>query len=185
MTEEDWQIALTEPEVPMFYIPTPRRDVVAQDGAKITVGDNEFTLYNTPGHTTGVLSISYTAYDGDSQHKVMALGGVGLNFSGVERTETYIDSYLRLQSIQDDIEVSLPNHAAMGRVFERRDELKQRKINGFHPFVDPEGYRADLATFISNARRKLEQERNGTAEDPSAALLRAISDAPTAEPAAQ
>ena len=185
MTEEDWQIALTEPEVPMFYIPTPRRDVVAQDGAKITVGDNEFTLYNTPGHTTGVLSISYTAYDGDSQHKVMALGGVGLNFSGVERTETYIDSYLRLQSIQDDIEVSLPNHAAMGRVFERRDELKQSKINGFHSFVDPKSYRADLATFISNARRKLEQERNGTAEDPSAALLRAISDAPTAKPAAQ
>ena len=185
MNEEDWQIALAEPDVPMFYIPTPRRDVVARDGDKITLGDNEFTLYNTPGHTTGVLSISYTAYDGDNQHQVMALGGVGLNFSGVERTETYIDSYLRLQSIQEVIEVSLPNHAAMGRVFARRTALQQRETDAPHPFVDPEGYQADLATFIGNARKKLEQERNGTAEDPSAALLRAISDAPKAQPVVQ
>ncbi len=178
MTEEDWQIALAEPDVPLFYIPTPKRDIVAKDGDKIAVGDNEFTLYNTPGHTNGVLSIRYTARDGDNAHTVMTLGGVGLNFSGAERTETYINSYLRLQSIQDDIEVSLPNHQAMGRVFERRDRLKQRDAAAPHPFVDQASYRADIAIFINNARRKLAKEQDGTAEDPSAALLRAISDTP-------
>ena len=50
MTEQDWQIALAEPDSPLFYISTPRRDIVAQDGDEISLGDNTFTLYNTPGH---------------------------------------------------------------------------------------------------------------------------------------
>ena len=108
----------------------------------------------------------------------MTLGGVGLNFSGVERTQTYIDSYQRLQSLQDDIQVSLPNHQSMGRVFERRDALQDRVDGAAHPFVDAAGYRADLATFVANAQSKLEQEQSGTAPDPTKALLKAISKPP-------
>ena len=176
MTEEDWQIALAEPASPLFYMPTPRRDIVAKDGDQIAVGDNKFTLYNTPGHTTGVLSVRYSVRDGADEYTALTLGGVGLNFTGVARTETYIDSYLRLQSMQDDIEVSLPNHQSMGRVFERRDALKQRAAGDTHAFVDPEGYRADIQKFIDNARTKLAQEKSGTAPDPSEELMKAISD---------
>jgi metallo-beta-lactamase class B len=176
MTEEDWQIALAEPASPLFYMPTPRRDIVAKDGDQIAVGDNKFTLYNTPGHTTGVLSVRYSVRDGADEYTALTLGGVGLNFTGVARTETYIDSYLRLQSMQDDIDVSLPNHQSMGRVFERRDALKQRAAGDTHAFVDPEGYRADIQKFIDNARTKLAQEKSGTAPDPSEELMKAISD---------
>ena len=76
-------------------------DIVAKDGDTITLGDNTFELFNTPGHTTGVLSIRYTVREGDNEYTAMTLGGVGLNFSGVARTETYIKSYERLQSIQE------------------------------------------------------------------------------------
>lgn len=176
MTEQDWQIALAEPDSPLFYMSTPRRDVVAKDGDQISLGDNTFTLYNTPGHTTGVLSIRYQVRDGANAHTALTLGGVGLNFSGVARTETYIDSYLRLQAMQDDIEVSLPNHQAMGRVFARRDALAQRRPDAPHPFVDPAGYRADIQRFIDNAQTKLVEEKNGTAVDPATELMRAISD---------
>ena len=176
MTAEDWQVAQAKPELAAFYMPTPRVDMVAEDGDTISLGDNTITLYKTPGHTEGVLSLGYTGKDGDDTHSILTLGGVGLNFSGIERTETYLDSYRRLQSMQDSFSVSLPNHQSMGRVFDRRDLLAQRQAGQAHPFVDKPGLSRDLASFIAAAESKLELEKAGNAPDPLAALQQAISD---------
>lgn len=176
MTAEDWQVAQAKPELAAFYMPTPRVDMVAEDGDTISLGDNTITLYKTPGHTEGVLSLGYTGKDGDDTHSILTLGGVGLNFSGIERTETYLDSYRRLQSMQDSFSVSLPNHQSMGRVFDRRDLLAQRQAGEAHPFVDKPGLSRDLASFIAAAESKLELEKAGNAPDPLAALQQAISD---------
>lgn len=176
MTAEDWQVAQAKPELAAFYMPTPRVDMVAEDGDTISLGDNTITLYKTPGHTEGVLSLGYTGKDGDDTHSILTLGGVGLNFSGIERTETYLDSYRRLQSMQDSFSVSLPNHQSMGRVFDRRDLLAQRQAGQAHPFVDKPGLNRDLASFIAAAESKLVLERAGNAPDPLAALQQAISD---------
>ena len=176
MTAEDWQVAQAKPELAAFYMPTPRVDMVAEDGDTISLGDNTITLYKTPGHTEGVLSLGYTGKDGDDTHSILTLGGVGLNFSGIERTETYLDSYRRLQSMQDSFSVSLPNHQSMGRVFDRRDLLAQRQAGQAHPFVDKLGLSRDLASFIAAAESKLELEKAGNAPDPLAALQQAISD---------
>ena len=176
MTAEDWQVAQAKPELAAFYMPTPRVDMVAEDGDTISLGDNTITLYKTPGHTEGVLSLGYTGKDGDDTHSILTLGGVGLNFSGIERTETYLDSYRRLQSMQDSFSVSLPNHQSMGRVFDRRDLLAQRQTGQAHPFVDKPGLSRDLASFIAAAKSKLELEKAGNAPDPLAALQQAISD---------
>ena len=176
MTAEDWQVAQAKPELAAFYLPTPRVDMVAEDGDTISLGDNTITLYKTPGHTEGVLSLGFTGKDGDDTHSILTLGGVGLNFSGIERTETYLDSYRRLQSMQDSFSVSLPNHQSMGRVFDRRDLLAQRQAGQAHPIVDKPGLNRDLASFIAAAESKLELERAGNAPDPLAALQQAISD---------
>ena len=176
MTAEDWQVAQAKPELAAFYMPTPRVDMVAEDGDTISLGDNTITLYKTPGHTEGVLSLGYTGKDGDDTHSILTLGGVGLNFSGIERTETYLDSYRRLQSMQDSFSVSLPNHQSMGRVLDRRDLLAQRQAGQAHPFVDKPGLSRDLASFIAAAESKLELEKAGNAPDPLAALQQAISD---------
>ena len=176
MTAEDWQVAQAKPELAAFYMPTPRVDMVAEDGDTISLGDNTITLYKTPGHTEGVLSLGYTGKDGDDTHSILTLGGVGLNFSGIERTETYLDSYRRLQSMQDSFSVSLPNHQSMGRVFDRRDLLAQRQARQAHPFVDKPGLSRDLASFIAAAESKLGLEKAGNAPDPLAALQQAISE---------
>ena len=176
MTAEDWQVARAKPELAVFYMPTPRVDIIAKDGDTITLGNNTITLFNTPGHTEGVLSLGYTGKDGADTHSILTLGGVGLNFSGVERTEIYLDSYRRLQSMQDNFSVSLPNHQSMGRVFDRRDLLAQRQTGQAHPFVDKPGLSRDLASFIAAAETKLRLEKAGTAPDPLAALQQAISD---------
>ena len=176
MTAEDWQVARAKPELAAFYMPTPRVDIIAKDGDTITLGNNTITLFNTPGHTEGVLSLGYTGKDGADTHSILTLGGVGLNFSGIERTEIYLDSYRRLQSMQDNFSVSLPNHQSMGRVFDRRDLLAQRQTGQAHPFVDKPGLSRDLASFIAAAETKLRLEKAGTAPDPLAALQQAISD---------
>jgi len=163
MTEEDWALSEEKPELAMFYMPVPERDIVAKDGDVISLGDTRITLLKTPGHTEGVLSLRYDVRDGDNSYTAMTLGGVGLNFTGVERTESYIRSYKRLQSMQEGVSVSLPNHAAMGNVFQRHERLQQRGLGDAHPFVDAKAYSAKLATLLVNARFKLLQEQTGNA----------------------
>jgi metallo-beta-lactamase class B len=158
MAAEDWTLAEAEPAFAAFYVPIPTRDMVAEDGYVIELGDTHIELFKTPGHTEGALSLRYQVRDGDRLHTAMTLGGVGLNFSGTERTHSYIESYRRLQSMQDDIEVSLPNHAAMAGVFERAELLQNRQPGEPHPFVDADAYQASLARLIANAELKLEQE---------------------------
>ena len=41
---------------------TPKRDIVAKDGMKITLGDRTVTLWLTPGHTPGTFLYSFTSW---------------------------------------------------------------------------------------------------------------------------
>jgi len=158
MVEGDWKAIEAEVQ-PQFTDTEPfPRDLVIQDGDTITLGDTTIACYATPGHTTGVLSMAFTVYDNGKPHKAFSFGGVGLNFSGVERTEMYIQSVKRLQAMQG-IEVNIPNHAAMGRVFERNEQLKAREEGDPHPFVDGEGFTDWLDELMVNVEKKLEQEK--------------------------
>ncbi len=175
MSEQDWALAETRPDTPMFYMPVPERDIVAEDGDVIELGDTRVELFHTPGHTEGVLTLRYTVHDGDDSWTAVTLGGVGLNFSGVARTESYIASYERLQSLQDGVSVSLPNHAAMADVLGRGERLAARKPGEPHPFVDADAYRARLSQFLAAAEAKLVAEKAGTTPDEFDALSNAVS----------
>ena len=111
------------------------------DGDTLEVGDTEFTFYHTPGHTLGTMSIAFDVRDGDDTYRALTFGGAGLNFSGVDRTEMYLKSVARMQTIEG-LEVSVPNHASMGNVFKRADQLANRKKGEPHPFVAPDDLRA-------------------------------------------
>jgi len=37
----------------------PRKDMIATDGQKLTLGDTTITLYITPGHTPGTISLIF------------------------------------------------------------------------------------------------------------------------------
>ncbi len=174
MSESDWALAAEAPELPYFAFDLPAQDIVAKDGDVITLGDTTVSIVSTPGHTPGAISFRYNVRDGEQTHQAITLGGVGLNFGGVERTEMYIQSYERLQAAAEGIAVSLPNHATMGRVFERRDLLRNRKAGEPHPFVDANGYRADIARFIAAAKGKLEKEKAGMAEDALTTLTKTL-----------
>lgn len=156
MTEQDWQMT-TEPAVYRDY-PTPVRHLTATNGSTLNLGRTRLRFMTTPGHTPGVLSTLFTVYDNGYPHSAFMFGGVGLNFSGVEQTELYIDSVQRIQNIPG-IEVNIPNHPQSGDVFERYARLQEREEGEPHPFVDPEGWTAWLETLIEDAEDKLAEER--------------------------
>lgn len=182
MSAEDWALTTQPADHPLFAMRMPSSDPkwakVAKDGDIVRLGDTEVALYETPGHTTGVLSLVYPVRDDEVEHQALTLGGVGLNFTGIPQSQSYVGSYERLVELQQaqNLSVSLPNHAAMGKVFQRGELLAARAPGTTHPFVDAQGLVQDLATFLSRGRDKLKAEHNGTAADPMAELSKAISD---------
>ena len=61
-------------------MPAPKRDIVATDGQKLTLGDTTLTLYLTPGHTPGTISTLVPVKDGGRPHLAAAWGGTAFNF---------------------------------------------------------------------------------------------------------
>jgi len=156
MTTEDWQMT-TEPAVYRDY-PTPVQHLSATTGSFISLGRTRIDFTQTPGHTPGVLSSLFTVYDDGFPHTAFMFGGVGLNFSGVERTESYIDSVQRIQAMRG-IEVNIPNHPGSGEIFERYQQLQEREEGQPHPFVDSEGFYSWLDELMVNAEAKLVEEQ--------------------------
>ncbi len=168
MTEADWELAETPPGNPDYEIDVPVRDMVIADGDTLELGDTEIRFYVTPGHTEGVLSMEFPVRDGGEEHRAFVFGGVGLNFEGVHRTNLYPDSVARIQRLAAEdgnpIEVNISNHASMGRIFERAEQLASRADGDPHPFVDPAGHTAWLAELQENAEKKLVVERESAGE---------------------
>lgn len=156
MTETDWNMT-DEPAIYQEY-PKPIRHLSASDGSTLNLGRTRLQFMETPGHTLGVLSTRFTVYDNGYPHDAFLFGGVGLNFSGVERTEMYINSVQRLMQMEG-IEVNIPNHADSGEVFERYSMLQDRLDGDPHPFVDPESWDAWLDILMKNAQAKLRREQ--------------------------
>jgi len=71
----------------------PKRDMVATDGQKVTLGDETVTILLTPGHTLGTLSLIFPVKDNGKTIQVAYSGGMGFNFPrSPERFDTYIAS---------------------------------------------------------------------------------------------
>jgi len=89
----------------------PRRDIEATDGQKLKLGDTTITLYITPGHTPGTISLLYPVKDNGTPHLVAEWGGVGLN-ADKESVQTYIKSNQRFAGIvkQAGADIVLANH---------------------------------------------------------------------------
>lgn len=89
----------------------PRRDLEATDGQKLTLGDTTVTIYITPGHTPGTISVVFPVKDNGVTHTVALWGGVGLN-QDRESVEMYIRSAQRFSGIarQAGADIILSNH---------------------------------------------------------------------------
>ena len=89
--EGDWE--MIEKSVNRFPNGKPRRDIVAADGQKVTLGGRTVTLVLTPGHTDGTVSMLFQVKDNGTPLTVAYPGGTEFNFvNDVPHFDTYIYS---------------------------------------------------------------------------------------------
>jgi metallo-beta-lactamase class B len=74
----------------------PKRDMVVADGMKLTLGGETLTMYLTPGHTVGTVSVLIPVKDHGAPHLVYEWGGTSVHN---ELLPTYIDSLSRFRDI--------------------------------------------------------------------------------------
>jgi metallo-beta-lactamase class B len=160
MVEQDWQLAAGKADFREY--PRPEKQLVVYDGDSLTLGDTSVFFYHTPGHTWGTLSMQFTVFDQGESHQAFVMGGAGLNFSGIERIQTYINSLERIRQLEG-IEVNVPNHAGSGKVFERAQMLATRKAGQPHSFVDPAAFYSWIDQLILKGRERLAEEQSAAA----------------------
>jgi metallo-beta-lactamase class B len=94
----DWDIV--DQSVNGFPTGKPKRDIIASDGMKITLGGRTVTLYLTPGHTPGAISGIFQVHDHGQPLTVAYSGGTEFNFlNDVPHFDTYLASVRKFAGI--------------------------------------------------------------------------------------
>jgi metallo-beta-lactamase class B len=115
----------------------PKRDIVADDGQKITLGDTTVTIVTTPGHTPGTLSLIFPVKDHGKPLTVAYSGGTAFNFpSTVPNFDTYIKSQKKMAAAAAAAHatVFLSNHTEFDEAVPKIKMLAARKADEPHPF---------------------------------------------------
>jgi metallo-beta-lactamase class B len=115
----------------------PKRDIVADDGQKITLGDTAVTLVATPGHTPGTLSMIFTVKDNGKPLTVAYSGGTAFNFpSTAENFDTYIKSQSKMAAAaaSANATILMSNHSEFDSAYTKIRMLPSRKPGEPHPF---------------------------------------------------
>jgi metallo-beta-lactamase class B len=128
----------------------PKRDIVATDGMKLTLGDTTLTLYVTPGHTLGTLSTVIPVKDNGRSHVAVEWGGTAFNWMNnngrgyitAERPatfwfENYIKSSARFRDIakRSGADVLIANHTIFDGSKTKLPAMATRKPGDPHPYV--------------------------------------------------
>ena len=166
----DWRLVETYPN--RYKTMAPKRDIVATDGMTITLGDTTVTLWETPGHTPGTLSFTFTVRDNGRPVNVAYSGGTAFNFvnntpdPGIQNFEAYIESqrHIAAQAATTGATVLLSNHTEFDNAVNKNRMLAGRG-DGPHPYelgADWVGRYFQVMQHCARAAQlRLEQEREG------------------------
>ena len=145
MGAPDWDLVAKYPN--RYKTMAPKRDIVATDGMKITLGGQTVTTWLTPGHTPGTLSYTFSVLDRGKPVNVVYSGGTAFNFvnntpdPGIRNFQTYIDSqkHIAAKAAETGATVLLSNHSEFDNAVNKNRMLAGRG-NGPHPYeVGAEG----------------------------------------------
>jgi metallo-beta-lactamase class B len=147
MSEVDWNF-MEKDDTPADK--KPKRDMVATDGMKLTLGDTTLTMYITPGHTPGTISTLFPVKDGNQKHLASLWGGSGLSargFSSLEEAEKlYSASAKRFREIvmKAGADVYLSSHTVHDKTLDKLNALRFRNPGDPHPFVSKDAVSRQL-----------------------------------------
>jgi metallo-beta-lactamase class B len=133
MSEADWNL-LAQPGRGVFAnSPVPKRDMVVRDGQTLTLGDTTITMYLTPGHTVGTISLVIPAKDKGVTHMAAFWGGTALSANTpVDNLVAYSSSARKFGDIaaKAGADVLLSNH---GRYFDLDKRVGANRANPSGP----------------------------------------------------
>jgi metallo-beta-lactamase class B len=115
----------------------PKRDIVADDGQKITLGDTVVTIVTTPGHTPGTLSLLFTVKDNGKPLNVAYSGGTAFNFpTTVSNFDIYINSQRKMAAAaaRTNATILMSNHTEFDNAVPKIKMMAARKPGDAHPF---------------------------------------------------
>ena len=139
MGAPDWDAVAKYPN--RYKTMAPKRDIVATDGMKITLGGATVNIWLTPGHTPGTLSYTFNVLDRGRPVSVAYSGGTAFNFvnntpdPGIRNFQTYIDSqkYMASKAAAAGATVLLANHSEFDNAVNKNRVLAGRG-DGPHPY---------------------------------------------------
>ncbi|HZN26951.1 MAG TPA: MBL fold metallo-hydrolase [Burkholderiales bacterium] len=139
MAGADWDLVEKYPN--RYKTMAPKRDIVATDGMKITLGESTVTIWLTPGHTPGTLSYTFAVVDRGKPLNVAYSGGTAFNFvndrpdPGIRNFQTYIDSqrHFAKQAAATGATVLLSNHSEFDSAVNKNRMIAGRG-DGPHPY---------------------------------------------------
>lgn len=142
-------------------------DRILEDGDEVVLGGSTLVARLTPGHTPGCTTWTMTVEEGDETYNVVIVGSMGSNpgFQFVNNTSnpTIVDQYKKGFSVLSSLSVDIPlaSHPAMYNMADKYERLGQSP----NPYIDPEGYRAEIEAVETLFLDVLaSQERDAAAE---------------------
>jgi metallo-beta-lactamase class B len=131
----DWD--MIEKSVNQYPNGKPKRDIVATDGQKVTLGDTTVTLVSTPGHTPGTISMIFEVKDNGTPITVAYNGGTAFNFpNDVPHFDTYISSQQKMgdAAAKAEATILMSNHSEFDNAVTKIKMIAARKPGEPHPF---------------------------------------------------
>jgi metallo-beta-lactamase class B len=119
---------------------TPRRDVIAEDGHPITLGDVSVIPVLTPGHTPGSMGFIFPVKEGGTTHTVGIFGSLILSAADRVPVPTFQEYLRSIDHFADasrklKVDVELENHPLMDDTFVKLAKLRARRPGDPNPFI--------------------------------------------------
>ena len=139
MSEPDWTLVEKVPK--RFKTMAPKRDIVATDGMKVTLGEATVSIWFTPGHTDGTTSFTFQVLDRGRPVNVVYSGGTALVYEwdrpewSIANLQKYIDSqrHLAAEAKRTGATVLLSNHSEFDEA-EKKNRMLAGRGDGPHPY---------------------------------------------------
>ncbi|HUR33619.1 MAG TPA: subclass B3 metallo-beta-lactamase [Vicinamibacterales bacterium] len=136
-------------------------DRVLHDGDTVTLGNVTLTAHLTPGHTRGCTTWTLKANEGGRSHDVAIIGSAGTNpgFKLVNNPDipNQADEYERAFKVLKSLTVDVPlgSHPSMYNLDQKYPKIGK----GPNPFIDPAGYKLEIAIAEAMFRAVLAEQK--------------------------
>lgn len=137
LSAADWDLMARPTNGGGLAQPVPKKDRIATDGQKLTLGDTTISIYLTPGHTPGTISFMIPVKINGTPHLAAFWGGTAISRNtGIDNLKLYSASAKHFEDIvaQAKPDIILSNHERFG---EHMKKLAAMKANpgAPNPFI--------------------------------------------------